>query len=133
MSRAAACTSGSVLAGRTSASPVNVSPTGEGDTKVTLYGYPLGLKLGGDLGPVRIFATGGTLFWRAEYDTRFYLPSGKKESRILERTGTSFLYGIGASWNIRGNWHLRADAEMMTVEVADVTTVTVGVEYRLKN
>jgi len=107
--------------------------SGEGETKVTLYGNPITLKLGGDLGPVRIFATGGTLIWRAEYDTRFYLPSGETQSRTLKKTGTSFVYGIGASWKIRGDWYLRADAEMMTIDVADIRTVTLGIEYRLKN
>ena len=107
--------------------------SGEGETKVSLYGNPLTLKIGGDVGPVRIFATGGTLFWRAEYDTRFFLPSGETQSRTLRKDGTSFIYGIGASWNIRGNWYLRADAEMMTIDVADVRTVILGIEYRLKN
>ena len=85
------------------------------------------------MGPVRVFATGGTLLWRAEYDTRFYLPSGETQSRTLRRSGTSIIYGVGASWSIRGNWHLRVDAEVMEVAVADVRTVTLGIEYRLKN
>ena len=107
--------------------------SGKGETKVTLYGNPLGLKFGWDVGPVRIFASGGTLLWRAEYDTRFYLASGKTQSRTLRRDGTSLVYGVGASWNIRGNWHLRADAEMMKIDVADIRTVSLGLEYRLKN
>ena len=107
--------------------------TGEGETKVTLYGNPLSLKIGGDVGPVRVFITAGTLLWRAEYDTRFYLPSGETQSRTVHRSGTSVIYGTGASWNVRGNWHLRADAAMMKIDVADVKTVTLGLEYRLKN
>jgi opacity protein-like surface antigen len=107
--------------------------SGTGETKVTLYGNPLTLQVGGDLGPVRLFASGGTLFWRSEYDTRFYLPGGETQSRTLRRTGTSLAYGLGASWNIRGNWNLRVDAEMMKIDVADIKTVTVGLEYRLKN
>ena len=107
--------------------------SGEGETKVTLYGNPLSLKIGGDVGPVRLFATGGTLLWRAEYDTGFYLPSGETQRRTLKKSGTSFMYGIGASWNIRGNWHLRLDAEAMEIDVADVKTVTMSIEYRLKN
>lgn len=107
--------------------------TGEGETKVTLYGNPLGLKLGWDVGPVRIFASAGTLLWRSEYDTRFYLADGKSQSRTLRRDGTSLVYGGGASWNIRGNWHLRADVEMMKIDVADIRALSLGLEYRLKN
>lgn len=106
---------------------------GKGETKVTLYGNPIGLKIGGDVGPVRIFGSIGTLLWRAEYATRFYLADGPTVSRTLRRDGTSLVYGGGASWNIRGNWHLRADYEVTKIDVADVRTLSLGLEYRLKN
>ena len=65
---------------------------GRGRRKSRSTAIPLTLKIGGDVGPVRVFATGGTLLWRAEYDTRFYLPSGETQSRTLRKVGGPVSY-----------------------------------------
>lgn len=104
---------------------------GTGETTVSMYSSGLSMTLGLPVRNWLFYARGGIDFWRANYDTRFDLPSGEHQQRWLYRSGNSLYYGGGLLWNFWPNWSLRVEAEQIEVDIADVTMIALGVEARL--
>ncbi|HEY6000144.1 MAG TPA: outer membrane beta-barrel protein [bacterium] len=103
---------------------------GTGETKVSLYGTGVTVQLGQRFGRAQVFGRGGVLFWNTSYDSNFFLPSGERQDRMLDKSGTSFTYGLGATWNFTGNWHLRLEGDVMDIDITDAKLVSLGLEYR---
>ncbi|HWR97782.1 MAG TPA: outer membrane beta-barrel protein [Candidatus Methanoperedens sp.] len=103
---------------------------GTGETKVSLYGSGLTLQLGQRFGRAQVFGRGGVLFWNTSYDSNFFLANGQRQDRLLDKSGTSFTYGLGATWNITGNWNLRLEGDIVEIDITDAKMVSLGLEYR---
>ena len=78
------------------------------------------------------FLRGGVQFWRLSYDTRFRLPTGETQYRVLDKNGNSLFYGLGLEWKLKGPWNLRVEGELLKMDITDVRMISLGVSYAFR-
>jgi len=101
--------------------------TGESDVEVNGSTYLLQAAYGWR--NLDLFAKAGILSWSTSYDSRFDVVHEESQRRTLENSGTSLTYGVGASVLFAEGWSVRADADFMNIDEADVQTYTLGLQY----
>lgn len=107
--------------------------TGTGVTKVAVSNTTLSLQVGQQMGRWLGFVRGGMQFWHLSYETTFRLSTGGNQLRTLDKNGNSFFYGAGAEWNLKGNWNLRLEGEVLKMDITDAKVISLGLSYTFKS
>ncbi len=91
--------------------------TGSGLTGLALYTFPLNNEL-------RVFAGGGLMAWKTDYDS---------DLDADDRTGTSLIFKSGVDYPILPRWMIRVGIQYFEVDNDPVYSLNAGVVYRFAN